>query len=273
MSSSLSGVLAIYEREVIFPVLLDVGEGHLNVIALNVNDRIERILREVFPEQILESILGSELLSVVTDGQTAIQVGVIPEHAPDVLVAVAKLLKHLGIRSVGDEGAIRFRTLLVFLVDRQGVPAGILNPSRFSFPEGLNVKIGGQRVHRLDSHSIQTDRLLEGLGIVLRSGVYLGRAIKKFFQGNPPTMISNGYGLAIGLHANLLPETHDELVNAIIQNLLEQNVNAIILGRTVSKLADVHARANRMCSFHSSVLMVSAVYLCSAIFSFHPVHP
>ena len=41
MSSSLSGVLAIDEREVIFPVLLDVGEGHLNVIALNVNDRIE----------------------------------------------------------------------------------------------------------------------------------------------------------------------------------------------------------------------------------------
>ena len=50
---------------------------------------------------------------------------------------------------------------LFFLSTDKGF-AGILNPSRFSFPEGLNVKIAESVVHRLDSHSIQTDRLLEG---------------------------------------------------------------------------------------------------------------
>ena len=44
MSPPLSRVLSIDERKVIFPVLLDVRKGDLDVLTFDMNDWIERLL-------------------------------------------------------------------------------------------------------------------------------------------------------------------------------------------------------------------------------------
>src|SRR5690606_33867253 len=66
---SLSRMLAVYKRVVFFTVLLAVGNGYLNIFALQVDDRItHRFSIDVSLQQIPEPMLGDKFPPVEVDG-------------------------------------------------------------------------------------------------------------------------------------------------------------------------------------------------------------
>jgi hypothetical protein len=57
-----------------------------------------------------------------------------------------------------------------------------------------------------------------------------------------------------------LAVAHDELVDGVVDDLLEQDVDAVVVVRAVAGAADVHAGAQRMCSSEESVLILLSSY-------------
>ena len=107
-----------------------------------------------------------------------------------------------------------------------------------------DVELGGQGVHSLDADTVQSHRTLVRLGVVLGTGVHLGRRGLDLIQGDAAAIVANG-DCAIG-HLNVdvgLGITCVELVDAVVDDLLDEDIDAVIVLRTVAQLADVHARA------------------------------
>jgi hypothetical protein len=66
--SSLRGVLPVHERVVLLAVLVSMGDGHLDIFAVEVDDGVQLLGGEVLVEQVLQPVLGVVLLAVKNDG-------------------------------------------------------------------------------------------------------------------------------------------------------------------------------------------------------------
>ena len=216
MRASLSRMLTIDEGKVVLAVLIDVGKGHFDILALDVDEGIKGILGKVFPEQVLEPVLGSKTLSVVYDGEASVEESVIAQHALHVFITKAVFLEHRGVGNKGDEGSVLLIGRLVLLVKGLRFAAGKIDPTRLAFPEGLDVELIRESVNGLDSHPIQSDGFLEGLRIVLRPSVNLRRAVEQFLKGNAPAVVAHLHLVTVRLDLDLLAEAHNELVDAVI---------------------------------------------------------
>ncbi len=64
MRAALRGVLAVDEAVVFLAVVVAVGDGHLDVIALEVDDRVERLAVHLGGQQVQQAVLALELLAV-----------------------------------------------------------------------------------------------------------------------------------------------------------------------------------------------------------------
>ena len=80
--AALRGVLAVDEGLVFLAVVVAVGDGDLDVLAFEVDDRVERLAAEFLRQQILQAVLRVELLAVEGEREPAIEVGVVPAACP-----------------------------------------------------------------------------------------------------------------------------------------------------------------------------------------------
>ena len=67
-------------------------ERDLDVLAFEVNDRIQRLTAEVLLQQILQPVLGLEGLAVERQREAAVQERVVPQHVLDELRAKLEIL-------------------------------------------------------------------------------------------------------------------------------------------------------------------------------------
>src|SRR5205085_1214587 len=146
------------------------SEGDLDVFALKVNDRIEDFAGNVFGEEIVKAAAGAELFAVEEEGEAGVQIGIVPEHVLDVVGKPAIFAEHLRIGRKGNGGSRIERRLLngrVFFrhATRELDDLGLV------LANGLDIKIGGQRVDGLNSDAVQTNGLLERFGIVFGAGI------------------------------------------------------------------------------------------------------
>ena len=63
------GVLAVDEGPVLLAVVGAVGEGDLDVLALEMDDRVERLAAQVLLQQVLQAVLRLEGLAVEREGE------------------------------------------------------------------------------------------------------------------------------------------------------------------------------------------------------------
>ena len=106
MGSALGGVLAVDEAVVVLPVSLGVGQGHLDVVSPKVDNGVAGLCAQVLFDEVLEAILTVDLLTIEDEGQSAVEVGVIPQQALDVLTAVLVALEDRGVRLEPGAGAV-----------------------------------------------------------------------------------------------------------------------------------------------------------------------
>ena len=114
MCASLCGVLSVDEGVVFLAVLVGVCEGNLNVLALQVDYRIERVVGQAVFQEVFKSVSRENAPTVVHDGQAGVQVGVVAQHRLHDVVVEAVVLKH---RVVGLEIDVCARLVVGLLGD------------------------------------------------------------------------------------------------------------------------------------------------------------
>ena len=93
MGTTLDGVLTIDEGVVLLARLVGMGERNLNILAFEVNDRVERIYRHIVGQEVEKTILGGIFVAVVIECESSIEVGIVAHHGLDELIAEVVVLE------------------------------------------------------------------------------------------------------------------------------------------------------------------------------------
>ena len=224
------GVLTVHKAEEILARFIAVRKGDFNIRAAEVNDRIERRYAEVLLEQILEPVLRAELGAVEIQRQACVQIGIEAEHARENFLIEPKLCAEDRIvrleRQARTVGVGAFLRLLHFI---DHLAFAELDGLRFAISVRLDFEEPAQRIHRLDTHTVEADGFLEGFAVIFRSRVDLRRAVHQLAQRNAPAVVAHGHGVVlIQFDVDLLSVAHDELINGVVYGLLDEEVDAVI---------------------------------------------
>ena len=246
VGAALRGVLAVDEGIIFLAALGGVGEGDLDVLADEVDRRIERLVFHFLAQQVQQAVLRAELLAVEVDGERRIQIGIIPAHLLDEGLLEFRLgRENRAVEFEGEPRAVRAVVAARVLHVHGELAFGELEGLGFALAPCLDLEEVGQRVHRLDADAVEADGFLERLAVVLRAGVDLGGAVEEFPERNAAAEVADlDAAFLVDLHADLLAVAHDVLVDRVVDGLLEQDVEAVVGRGAVAELADVHARAH-----------------------------
>jgi hypothetical protein len=237
------GVLAVDEGPVFLAVVFAVGDGDLDVLALEVDDRVERLAGEFLGEEVLEAVLRLEGLAVEREREAAVEEGVVPEHVLDELGAELEVgAEELLVGRELDDGA----GALVGLGDaRLGLQLALLELDGLGLAvaDGLGAVGEGEGVDGLLADAVEADGLLEGLAVVFGAGVDDGDAVHQLAQRDAAAVVADLDGAVGELDLDLAAAAHHEFVDGVIDGLLEEDVDAVLGVGAVAEAADIHARA------------------------------
>ncbi len=236
-------VLAVHERVILLAVMPRVRDRHLDVLALQMDQRIQRLARQLLVQQIAQTVLRLVGLAVENQRQPAVQVGVVPEHLLDELGAKLELRaeerrvrRELHQRAVARARLRRDDLGLLGQFARRE-----FHNLRLPLADRLRLVEGGQRVHRLLADAIQTDGFLKRLRVVFRARVDDRHAIHQLAQRDAAPVVAHPQRAVVQLDLDLLAEAHREFVDAVIDRLLEQHVDAVLRMGAIAQATDIHA--------------------------------
>ena len=232
-------VLSVDEAVVFLAVLFGVGEGDFNILAAQVDDGVEGLVVHAVVEQIGESFSGDDAASAQHDGQAGVQVGVVAQHRFHELVTEFVVLKERVVGLEENVSAVFFLSLFcnvafehTFLEDRA---------PNLAVAEGVGFKAVGQGVDGLQADTVQTDTLLESLGVIFATGVKHRHGVDQLAQGDAAPVVANGGALVVvDIYFDALSGVHLEFVDAVVNDLLEQHVDAVLCLAAVAQSANIH---------------------------------
>ena len=109
---------------------------------------------------------------------------------------------------------------------------------------GVRLEMTAQRIHRLQTYTIQANTLLESLGVILATGVQHGHRLHQFALGNSASIVADaGTQVVLDVHLYALAGVHLELVDTVVYDLLQQNIYTILWLLAIAKSPDVHTRS------------------------------
>src|SRR6185369_9948310 len=136
-------------------------------------------------------------------------------------------LENIGIRLKANESAVGFRRFPFLLILELALPEGGFD--KLAFAVAAHEEISGKRVNSLGADPIEANTELKNIVVVLCTGVNLRDTLDDFAEGNAAPEIAYGHRFVLDADLHFLARTHDELVNGIINNLLQQNIAAVII--------------------------------------------
>src|SRR5581483_7772276 len=205
-------------------------------------NRFAAVRFQILQHQVHQAAAGLKFLAVVDQLEAGVQVAVVAKPFFDQLIAEFNLFENLRIGLELDESAVGFagHFAALFALELARLESG------FSVLAGTNAshkKCLRKSVDRLGPDTIQADGELKNFIVVLGAGVDLGNAVHHLAQRNAPSEVAHGHRAALDLDVHLLAVAHDVFINRIIDDLLEQNVAAVVIMRPVPDAPDVHAGA------------------------------
>ena len=246
MRTPLRRVLAVDERIAALAVTRAVGDHHLDVVARKVDRRVERLLRHVLVQQVQQAVLRRIAPTVQPDRQSPVQVGVVPDQLLDVFQVIGVGPEDLLVDPEADLRAVLpreaalppvalFETLLE--IDRMGLAVA----------HRARRKGARQVVHRLDTHTVQTDGLLERRAllviVVLAARVHHAHRRRQRIERNTASVVAHRHLVILNRDVDLVAVAVHVLVDRVVGHLLDQHVDTVVRLRAVAQLADIHARA------------------------------
>ena len=215
------------------------GECNLNIGSLQMYDGIETLGTHALHEKVLKTVARYDTLAIVHDGKTGVQVGVVAQHGLDdswaELVAyeqvVIGLKDHLCSVLFGTGQSLiglEFAALELEGTDLTVTPAAHLEDV-------------AERINCLKADTVQTNALLERLAVKLTAGIKHADRLDKFALRDTATVVTDYDTARIGqIDLNAFAGIHTELIDAVVNDLLEQYVYSVIGGRSVAEFTDVH---------------------------------
>ena len=245
------GVLAVDEGVDVLAIAAAVGEGHLDVLRLQVDRGIEGLFVDGLVEQVEQAVLRFVLLAVEGEFQADVEVRIVAQHRVDVLGVVFIRLEEGVVGDERDERAVFLRRGFRGEVGRDENAFFVFEGERFAVPERLDGKPGGEGVGGLQADAVHTYRFLEGLVVELGAGVEFAhggveQVLRLVFlaesEGDAAAVVADGDHLVLDLDLDELAVAHRELVDGVVDDFLHQHVHAVVRRRTVAQAADVHTR-------------------------------
>ena len=242
VGAALGGVLAVHETEVVFAFHVRVGDGEFEVLALAVDDLVADRIVGTAVEQVQEPVGAIVILAVHHQREPVVQVGVVPDLLFHVGGEEAEVLEQLVIGFKIDFGAVFLvcRGNLEILDQNALAEFGALD---LAVAETLYDKLGRKGVHRLGTHAVHTDGLLEGFGVVLAARIHFRHAVDDLLERDAAAVVAHAAAVVFHVDFNLLARAHGELVDGVVYNFLREDVDTVVGALAVAQLADVHTGA------------------------------
>ena len=240
VGAALGGMLSVHERVVFLAVLIGVGEGNLDILALDVDDWIDGVGGHRVGEQVLQTIARKDASPIVHDGQACVQVGIVAQHGLHELIMELVVLK---------KGVVGFEENIgaALVLSRLGGVAHQLTALKFcrahlAVAIGSHLEMRTEEVDGLDANTVHAHRLLEGLGIIFASGVELADGLDHLLLRDAAPIVTKRHAQIIfDVDFNALAFVHAELVDGIVDSFLEEHVDTVLRLRPVAQTADIHA--------------------------------
>ena len=238
--AAVAGVLAVDEGGDVLAVGVAVAQHDLDVLALEVDGRVEGLVAEVLVDEVQQAVLGLVGGAVEVEGQPLLEVGVVLDHRLHEVHVVGVLAEHHGVRGEGDEGPVLLVRL--FLAAFLELAALEPRPGAFSVAVGADVEALRQGVDGLGAHAVESDGLLEDLVVELAAGVEDAHGLDHGIQGDSAAEVAHGHVVHADVDADLLAEAHGEFVDGVVHDLLQEDVDAVTGVVAVAQASDIHTR-------------------------------
>ena len=216
------------------------GEGQFQHLVLVMHGGIELLELTLVFDKVQQSVLGLDRGVVEVESEPSVQVGVESKTTHDVFIKKLVIHKDRGIGSECNEGArsiLAVSTLLFALLLSQGKRC----LSEFAVPMTANEEVAGECIYGFGSHAVESNAKLKDIVIVFGTGVDAGYTVDNLSQRDAPTEISHSDGAVFYSYVNMLSVAHDELIDCVIHDFLEQDVYAVVILGSISSATDVHS--------------------------------
>ena len=241
MSTALGGMLTIHEGIVLLAILIGMGKGNLDVFALHVDNLIKTLVGHIIGQEILQTMTAEDAATIVHDGESGVQISIVAEHRLHEIIVERIVLEQGIIRFEEDEG-----TVLVLGIFRNIALQNTflkLQMAHLAVAERLYLEMRAEGIHRLHTHTVQADTLLERLAVVLTTGIQHAHSLDKFTLRNTTTIVAHADPQMI-FDINLQSGTsaHLELIDRVIYHLFQEYVDSILRQVTITQTTNIHTR-------------------------------
>ena len=119
------------------------GQCNLDILAFEMDDRVERTNGHIFRQQVQQAVLGNEFFAVINQRQTRIEIGVVTQQFFDIVIAEMVVLKEsfAVVRHELDNRTAFLGTVIVLdICVRSQLALCELCPAHLAFAVGLHGK-------------------------------------------------------------------------------------------------------------------------------------
>ena len=241
MGAAVGRVLPVDEREILLAEAVGMRKGQFQRLVAEMQGRVLLLVVALVVDEVQQPALRGEDLAVVVDGECGIQVGVEAQPAADVLLVERVALEDLRVRRELHECPVQLLRAAALLLLHQ-LPVIEARLDVLSPPVTTHDELRGQGVDRLGADAVEADAELEYVVVVLGSGVDPRYALDDLAERNPASVIPDRYYIVLDCDVELLSVPHDELIDPVVDDFLQQHVDAVLVLFAASRAADVHPR-------------------------------
>ena len=239
--TALCGMLTIHKRVVLLTILVGMGKGDLDILTLQVDDGIEGIVGHTILQQILQTMTREDATIVIHDGQSRIQIGIVTEHILHDVILELIVQEEGIIRLEEDVCAVLVLCVLCHVADHLTTGKDCLAHLTLAITVYLEMRTQG--IDGFHTHTIQTDRLLKRLGVVLTTSIQHRYGLDQLSLRDASTIVAHGdTQVLVDIHLDTVARMHLELVDGVVDHLFQQHVDTVLRQGAVAQSADVHTR-------------------------------
>ena len=241
MGSALCGMLTVYKRVVLLTILVGMREGNLDILTFQMDNRVEGIVGHAVLQQILQTMPREDAPIVIHDGESRIQIGIVTEHIlHDVILEL--IVQEQGVIGL-EEDICAVLVLGVLRHVAQHLTTGKNRLAHLTLTIAVHLEASAQGIHSLHTHTIQTDRLLKGLGVILTTCVQHRYSLYQLTLRDASSVVANAdTQVLIDVHLDAVACMHLKLVDRVVDHLFQQHVDTVLRQGAITQTADIHTR-------------------------------
>ena len=239
MGAAVAGVLAVDERGDVLAIGIAVAEDYLDVVAFEVDGRIERLFAEVVVDEVQKAVLRAEGNSVEHERKAFLEVGVVLDHRLHIVHVEGEVSEHLLVWQERNQGAVLLFCRAFVLLFKLALDETCR--MELAIAVGTDEKLLGKGIDSLGADAVETDRLLESLVVELAARVEHADSLDYRPQRNASAVVAHGdLSFLADIDGYLPAEAHRKLVYRVVDDFLEHHVDTVVLAAAVSEPSYIH---------------------------------